>query len=761
MPLLLPLTVSMTASLANASSPSVGMSRFSNIYHSTVSRPLDHVCADLDGDSYLDIAVISKYGLFEVRYGAGDGSFSEPTEYDVGMSAARIVAADLNADQLPDLAITHDEQDTVSILMNDGQGRFSDHVIIDCPGKPTDLVAFDADQDGDMDLAIACFDTDEVRVFENHGGSFLGNRSFAAGDGPSRLVSADVNQDGDPDLIVSNMISDDIRVFLQSSSGFGMSQRLLTGLHTNALAVADFDLDGDPDLASVSSTSSQINELRIHRNQAGVFGLPEVHDLGNQPVDLVAGHLDADGHVDLAIAVSNEDHIEVRLNDGTGGFHASEKHYTAHDPRSIALGDLDGDSDLDLSVAILFQSTFYTQSIENDGRGRFHAFHTALDIPIGGFAQLVDLNLDNNDDVVWAESGRIVIHLADGQGGHEPPLYLETVGHHRISHFADLDQDGFPDIVSVDWAEESMSVFWGGEQSVFQQRTVAEVGFQASGFRPHDVDLDGDLDMLVSRRFNGSDYLLRNKGNRTFHAEALEGTPGAFGKAALLDLDGDRDLDLVRTNSTWIWRYENDGDGHFTEVSQVLVGSINEIHATDIDTDGFSEIVVLTSDGLFQADFVSLSEIELTPVWTYGAELRYGDLNFQDLDGDGDIDIFFQTTADTGRVLTNTGAGAFRAGEWFSTPFGTLRFSDHDDDGDLDLFGGQLFLTSLVVVENLFEPACVADIDLDSVASFADVSLFIELFVSNRPGADINRDGAIDAADVMDFLQAYSAGCAD
>jgi len=54
---------------------------------------------------------------------------------------------------------------------------------------------------------------------------------------------------------------------------------------------------------------------------------------------------------------------------------------------------------------------------------------------------------------------------------------------------------------------------------------------------------------------------------------------------------------------------------------------------------------------------------------------------------------------------------------------------------------------------------CVADMNLDSVLNFFDVSEYLVLFGDEDPAADLNEDGRWNFFDVSLFLQAISAGC--
>lgn len=55
--------------------------------------------------------------------------------------------------------------------------------------------------------------------------------------------------------------------------------------------------------------------------------------------------------------------------------------------------------------------------------------------------------------------------------------------------------------------------------------------------------------------------------------------------------------------------------------------------------------------------------------------------------------------------------------------------------------------------------ACPADLTLDGVLDFFDISEFLTAFARSRIEADFTQDGVIDFFDISAFLQAFGAGC--
>ena len=82
-----------------------------------------------------------------------------------------------------------------------------------------------------------------------------------------------------------------------------------------------------------------------------------------------------------------------------------------------------------------------------------------------------------------------------------------------------------------------------------------------------DIDGNRTLDVVLAkgRHWPLNDVILRNDGKGHFSAELLANTPDRTYSAALADLDGDADLDMVVSNDNPDRKlvYRNDGKGHF------------------------------------------------------------------------------------------------------------------------------------------------------------------------------------------------------
>ena len=125
---------------------------------------------------------------------------------------------------------------------------------------------------------------------------------------------------------------------------------------TEPLFLFSGDLDGDkaPDLVVVNAPgpARPTGGITIMKNIGdGAFSPEGNYRAGIYPVSVIAGDLDGDNDMDLAVANSRSSSISVLLNNGNGTFAAGEDYGTGITPTSLSIADLDRDGDQDIIVA--------------------------------------------------------------------------------------------------------------------------------------------------------------------------------------------------------------------------------------------------------------------------------------------------------------------------------------------------------------------------------------------------------------------------
>ncbi|MEP6754837.1 MAG: FG-GAP-like repeat-containing protein [Chthonomonadales bacterium] len=121
-----------------------------------------------------------------------------------------------------------------------------------------------------------------------------------------------------------------------------------------------------------------------------------------------------------------------------------------------------------------------------------------------------------------------------------------------------------------------------------------------------DVDLDGDLDIVVSPK-TGPVYVLRNNSNGTFVDLRPFGNVESVISFAAADVDGDGDPDVALVDGKGqLHIFRNDRGGKYTELPKVEnMTNVTAVAAADLDHDSGMDFIVLTSNN----QLVQISDI--------------------------------------------------------------------------------------------------------------------------------------------------------
>lgn len=228
-----------------------------------------------------------------------------------------------------------------------------------------------------------------------------------------------------------------------------------------------------------------------------------------------------------------------------------------------------------------------------------------------------------------------------------------------------------------------------------------------------DFDGDGDLDLFLGVGENGPGIIEQNSGAGTFTDAGIDALPAdldALSAIAVGDLDGDGSPDLVIGNSTPdstpLRVYLNTTDGGSIQFTPALDGTIPEadwivsaMALVDVDGDHDLDLVVATpgaSDGiavrLLMHDGDAFTEIPGGLPAGAGVGDTIAAFAVGDVNGDGAVDLVLTGTGQD-RLLINDGSGHFFDATGSGMPLdasnGTsVALVDLDRDRDLDLVIG-------------------------------------------------------------------------
>ena len=367
-----------------------------------------------------------------------------------------------------------------------------------------------------------------------------------------------------------------------TNTSLGPQITLPTGSGPGQVVIADLDGDGKPDLAVNNGSDHTIYVYRnISTNNtltAGSFAPPAVLQLGTGGEEtMVAADVDGDGRPDLVFLDYNSNVVAVLQNlcvpgsITTNSFGPRVNFAVGSGPVGVAVQDLDGDGKAEIVTANLGSGTISV--LRNIG--------TAGSITTNSFAPAVSF------------SG---------------PTSTRGVA------IADLDGDGKPDVVTLNWAS-------GNNNAVSVFRNVSTPGNIAFASR---ID------------FSGPSYCY---------------------KLAIGDMDGDGKLDVVFASfaggqSVSVYR-NTSTPGSFTtnsfapRVDYGLGGWGNGVTLGDLDGDGKPDVAAVTQGSSQLSLFRNISITGSFTSSSLATRLDFASgsnpygVAIGDLDGDGRSDIVF------------------------------------------------------------------------------------------------------------------------
>lgn len=334
--------------------------------------------------------------------------------------------------------------------------------------------------------------------------------------------------------------------------------------------------------------------------------------------------LDQDGLLDILVCDCRNDFVSWIRQTEQGEFVEQMIAENLIAPARLTCVDFDGDGDLDIFVAVLGQ-LFPTNekigsliALENLGNQEFAVHELLSGVARVSDVRVADLDGDGLLDLVVTQFGyddgelRWMKNLENWQF-ESHTLQSLSGGIHGV--VADMNQDQHPDIVAlISQQYEEIYVFYGDGQGNFEETRVFAAGnpdFGSSGISAHDLDGDGDLDILYTNGdafdyspprpwpWHGVQWLENLDGYR-FRYRRLANLGGAV-NAQPLDIDGNGELDILVSSVFNDWEtpesqslmlLKNSGNMNF--VKHPLGNSPSHIQAfavADLNADGKMDVV--------------------------------------------------------------------------------------------------------------------------------------------------------------------------
>jgi putative cell wall-binding protein len=332
-----------------------------------------------------------------------------PTGGTGGVGTKGVAAADFNNDLVLDLAVGNNPDDTVGILLGNGDGTFAAATTLATPSTvggfgARGIAAADFDTNGSVDLAVTLLsEATGVAIFLGNGdGTFGSPTTEPVGVTTSQgtITAADLNGDTNPDLAVASLVSTVTVLIGNGTGGFAAPVDYAIGSSVHDVEAVDINNDTYLDLVGGRGTGIGVNVYRLFNNGDGTFGAVSNFTAGSSGVThgIALPDINGDGNSDLATARINViTHTAILLGDGTGAFGSSTSPTLAGTSNDVVAGDYNQDCKVDFFYT---HNTLDTTSvIVGEGEG---GFGSLTNYPTGaGPRALVagDFNADGVSDV--------------------------------------------------------------------------------------------------------------------------------------------------------------------------------------------------------------------------------------------------------------------------------------------------------------------------------------------------------------------------
>lgn len=662
--------------------------------------------ADFDGDGNLDLAAAGEeengfpsLKIYSQKTGglALDATASQNL---VGLEFAALAWADVDLDGDPDLLVSG-QAGTSGVqrqtrLYRNVNGLFVNVASVSdsLPQVRYGSMAFgDVDQDGDPDLAITGEGASGpvAGIYLNDNGTFTRDRrrpiqAVQQGD----LEWGDFDGDGDLDLALSGANGVDLygivyrnRVERGDFVELTSTQANLIETKESALAWVDYDNDGDLDLMISGETSAtqvqpltrlyEYDEANDEFDQFTTTSFP-----GFRNGSVAWGDLNDDGWMDVVLggkfgALSTERRTALYLGSSTGAFTLDTETTLylqgADQGASLAMADFDRDGKLDLAMT--------GQVADANPRRAFTLYKNinsnANSTPAA--PRLPTTQMDG-DSVRLSWSAPLGIPVNEVEGISYNVILEKTSGGNIVSPLAEVPV-GFRQIVYRGNAGNTAFMTIRGLESGQYTWRVQAI----------DHDLEGSP-FSIADNFTYTAPSFVNVTNGLLDADI----PGIRqGDAEWGDYDADGDLDLIITGRATVLPfftelYENIGSHSLIPLSAASIG-LPELRESsvawqDIDGDGDLDLAMTgRGAGGLMADIYRNDGAQFQALSTGIPGIASGDLVWIDADSDGDPDLLVTGSGTLQLFLNDEGTFSNAGYSWPTLSNSSLAVTDVNQDG--------------------------------------------------------------------------------
>lgn len=626
----------------------VGNVSFSYVVDLPANLPTGIFVGDVDGDGRPDIEISNSPNTVSVfrNTTAGGISFAPRVDLSAGNNPGGISLSDMDGDGKPDMVVTNYSDTTVSVFKNEstpGTVAFSNYINYSIGyrgGNSSAVVLFDMDGDGKNDIGAVNTSQFDFHTLRNTvsaepfirsytptigsagtsvtilGTNFTGVTAVSFGGVPAASFTIDsatgitaiLGAGATGDIAVTNPFgtttasgftygAPPVITAVSPLSGPVGTTVTITGTNFNPVPSSNIVFFGQVQAAVSSATTTSLTvtvpsgttygPITVTTSQqTGYFSRPFIQTFagGGAPFNQqtfipevfmsfgyapgAVADLDGDGKLDIVCASAGGQQILRNTSIPGKISFAAPTAFSATSSPSMAVGDIDGDGKLDIVTGNGNNSFSFFKNISTPGN---IAFAGNIDFSTGdpnsepGGITIADIDHDGRPDIITISYVQQTMSVfrnisTNGQVAFDTRVVYDLYGYPNDVHAADLDEDGLIDIALA--TTGGASVFRNtsvpGAISFAPRQDFATGGAWPEGLKIVDVDGDGKLDLAVANSNSNQLTIFLNlsmPGNLSFGTAINFVTGNGPWSVLAGDLDGNGQPDLITPNTSQAANY--------------------------------------------------------------------------------------------------------------------------------------------------------------------------------------------------------------
>jgi 6-phosphogluconolactonase (cycloisomerase 2 family) len=651
--------------------------------------PEDVSVGDIDGDGRPDMVVVNgnshTVSIFRnTSTSPGIISFAPYVNFLPSTHPFRVSIADMDNDGKPDLVIANAgaSSNSISILRNLSTiGAISFAIKVDYPAgtRPYGQAVGDLDGDGKPDVVVINNGSSTLSIFKNVSTNGIISLSLKidlpTGTFPQDISIADLDGDGKPDIAVTNNINNTSSVSVYknvSSNGTLSFLQSVNYASTNArgIASADFDGDGKPDIATANYNSVSIFRFKIPAPSITSF-TPVKGNTGTVVTIKGTNFLDATlvtfGGMAVSYTVDSINQITAIVGTvipgivsitvttpagttSTAGFYTGVT-ITSFSPVAGHIGSL-------VTITGTNFSNIPSENIVFFGAVKAEvssATTSTLIVKIPAGATFENISVTTNNLTAYSSQPFVTTFSGDTTGFKSNSFSSKidyTTAYPQDVSLGDLDGDGKPDLVAVNFVSNTISIFKNKSTTgnlLFDNNVNYSTGPAPLVILVKDLDNDGKPDIVVTNEQSNTISVFKNtssNGSLSFSNKIDFATGISPERIAASDINGDGKIDLAVLNfgSATVSIFINTSTSNSLSFAPKLdfygVQSLpKSLGINDFDGDGKPDLAVTD----IQGKVIVLRNTSTSEVVSFASSVEFisGTISISigDLDGDGKADI--------------------------------------------------------------------------------------------------------------------------